>query len=174
MYIILLVRSYKASVFLAVVLYIISRVLIVHFTVQHVDCSGTSLVPLPGDLSTGAPSDISNMTPQSNGTRSSRCFCILNLWLNLPSHACYVHVHAAQCACMCSASQYRWEEETDRGISRNFPAQVSVQEVYIMHELILHATCCIGRFHLKTAGIHKSYVMQGAHQVPSEAGQVQW
>ena len=45
------------------------------------------------------------------------------------------------CTCKCSASQcqFRWEEETDRGISRSFPAQVSVQKevyMYIVHEVI--------------------------------------
>ena len=73
----------------------------------------------------------------------------------------YYVIPCILCACICSASQcqYYWEEETDRGISRNIPAQVSIQkEVYIMHELIWYTTCYIGRFHLKTAGIHKSYV----------------
>ena len=68
-------------------------------------------------------------------------------------HVTYMYMQLSVHVCVVPVSTYHWEEETDGGISRNFPAQVSVQEVYIMHELILYATCCIGRFHLKHSQI---------------------
>ena len=108
------------------------------------------VVVVPGNLSTGAPSDISNLTPQGNDIRYNRHYC------NLKIISCLLYI----ILCTYSARQwhYCWEEERDRGISRSFPTQVSIQkEIYITHELIWYITCCIGRFHLKTAGIHKSY-----------------
>ena len=70
------------------------------------DAYSMDIVVLPGDLSTGAPSDISNLTPQSNGTRSSflKLHDIIYVHVHcihvpITMHAIYinfVHVHVVQ------------------------------------------------------------------------------